>query len=114
MRSDPALQPQHRVTNADLAARLMRMRGSDTITYAALALEFGVRIADLTDALEVLMQHDALAERPLLAARVVSRARPLPARGFFDKARELGFHCDDDAAFHAAQLSALGKSATTP
>ncbi len=114
MRSDPALQPQSRVTTAALAARLKQMRGSDTISYAALARDFGMRIAELTHTLERLMELDVTAGRPLLAARVISRTHPLPARGFFDKARDLGFQFSDDAAFHAAQLTALGKPATTP
>ena len=68
----------------------------------------------LTQALELLMQEDAAAGRPLLAARVVSRSHPLPNRGFFDLARSLGYEVGDEAAFHAAQLAALGKPEAKP
>ena len=68
------------------------------------------RLADLTRALETLMVEDAAAGRPLLAARVVSRTTALPARGFFDHARSLGYRIDDERAFHAAELAALGNT----
>jgi hypothetical protein len=80
------------------------------ITYAALAAAMGLteagRIATLTGALERLMDRDADAEQPFIAAWVVSRATGLPARGFFQKAAALGRYSgaeDGDATWVAAQ-----------
>jgi len=69
-------------------------------------------IHQLTVALEYLMEEDAVASHPLIAALVVSRARGgLPALGFFDCARRVGrFDGDplgpDATAFYAAEFSA--------
>ena len=58
-------------------------------------------------ALERLMEEDAAADRPFIAALAISRARGgLPAPGFFDCARRLGRFAGDpegqDAwSFHA-------------
>jgi hypothetical protein len=41
---------------------------------------------------------------------VISKQGPLPAQGFFDKARDLGFDISDPQAFHSAQVMALRKS----
>jgi hypothetical protein len=60
--------------------------------------------------LEQLMDKDAAAGRPLLAAFAVSKARPgLPARGFFLKAQALGLFSGDPEGrealeFHAQEL----------
>ncbi len=92
---------------AELAAR------RETVTYGALAARLGLdgpgRIARLTGALEDLMEEDAAQGAALRAALVLGRASGhLPARGFFDKARELGlFDGDDPARFHGAHLAAL-------
>jgi len=67
----------------------------------------------VTDALERLMEEDAAADRPFIAALVISKARGgLPAPGFFDCARRLGrFAGDPDGqdtwSFHAAELNAV-------
>ena len=59
------------------------------------------------------MEEDAAADRPFIAALVISKARGgLPARGFFDCARHLGrFAGDPDGqdawSFHAAELNAV-------
>jgi hypothetical protein len=84
------------------------------ISYGDLAARLGLRppqtIHRLTQSLERLMEEDAAAGRPLLAALCTSKARPgLPAPGFFAKARLLGIFSGDpegpDAqAFHAAEL----------
>jgi hypothetical protein len=64
----------------------------------------------VTEALEHLMDEDAAAGRPLLAAFAVSKARSgLPARGFFLKAQALGFFSGDPEGreafeFHAQEL----------
>jgi hypothetical protein len=50
----------------------------------------------LTDALERLMEEDAAAGRPLLAALAASKtSRGLPGPGFFLKARQLGVFSGD-------------------
>lgn len=95
------------------------------ITYQALAKTLGLSppntIHQLTVALECLMEEDAAATRPLIAALVVSKARSgLPAPGFFDCARRVGrFEGDhsgpEESAFYAAEFDAAVKfwSATT-
>ncbi len=84
------------------------------ITYAALAAATGLkdagRIAALTGALERLMSRDAAAERPFIAAWVMSRTTGLPGRGFFQKAAALGRYAgpdDGDAAWVAAERAQL-------
>jgi hypothetical protein len=67
----------------------------------------------VTEALERLMEEDAAADRPFIAALAISKARGgLPAPGFFDCARRLGrFAGDPDgqdaSTFHAAELHAV-------
>jgi hypothetical protein len=67
----------------------------------------------VTESLERLMEEDAAAGRPFIAAIAVSKARGgLPAPGFFDCARRLGrFAGDPDGqdarTFHAAELHAV-------
>ncbi len=69
-------------------------------------------IHQVTEALEQLMAEDAAADRPFIAAKVISKARGgLPAPGFFDCAARLGRFAGDatgpDArVFHAAELNA--------
>src|SRR5689334_1630708 len=99
------------------------------VTYKELADRLALApprtVHRVTEALEQLMDEDAAAGRPLLAALAVSRARPgLPARGFFLKARALGLFSGDPEGrealeFHARELrralrvnSALKKSAS--
>jgi hypothetical protein len=81
-----------------------------TITYAALAQRLGLKppqtIHRLAQALERLMDEDAAAGRPLLAALCIGKARPgLPGPGFFLKARTLGLHSEeaDERAFHTSE-----------
>jgi hypothetical protein len=75
----------------------------DTITYGDLARDLGLRMAELTAALETLMDEDAAQGRPFRAAGLRQRLSPdhLPAPGFFLKAAELGHPTDDPAAFAA-------------
>ena len=87
------------------------------ITYQELAKALQIlpphSIHRVTDALERLMEEDAAADRPFIAALVISKARGgLPAPGFFDCARRLGrFAGDPDGQdawpFHAAELNAV-------
>jgi hypothetical protein len=90
-----------------------------TITYGGLArlLELSPpnTIRQITVGLERLMEEDAEAGRPFIAALVVSKARGgLPAMGFFDCARRLGRFAGDPngveaRSFHAAELNAALK-----
>jgi NFU1 iron-sulfur cluster scaffold homolog, mitochondrial len=96
--------------NDGLAVRLRAYLANrtSTVTYAQAARDMGgISINHLTQALEKMMEEDSVTGHPFLAARVISRTRPLPARGFFDRARALGRAVDDEAAFHAAELAAL-------
>jgi hypothetical protein len=69
-------------------------------------------IHQVTEALQQLMGEDAAADRPFIAAMVISKARGgLPAPGFFDCAARLGRFAGDatglDAwSFHAAEFYA--------
>jgi len=69
-------------------------------------------IHQVAEALEQLMAEDAAADRPFIAAMVISKARGgVPAPGFFDCAARLGRFAGDatglDAwSFHAVELYA--------
>jgi hypothetical protein len=70
-------------------------------------------IHQVTNSLEKLMAEDAAADRPFIAAMVVSKWRSgLPAPGFFDCAARLGRFAGDAAGpearvFHAGEFNAL-------
>ncbi len=70
-------------------------------------------IHQVTEALEQIMAEDAAADRPFIAAMVISKWRGgLPAPGFFDCAARLGRFTGDatgpDArVFHADELNAV-------
>lgn len=96
---------------------LCQIAGQATpITYQALAKALDLSppntILQLTVALECLMQEDAAAAHPLIAALVVSRARGgLPAPGFFECAQCVGRFDGDPSgpeasAFYAAEFNA--------
>ncbi len=96
----------------DVLAACLRAQVSrgGTVTYGALARELGLRMADITAALEVLMAEDAAAGRPFLAAVCEGRlTHGLPARGFYVAAAALGRFPPgtDPAAFAAAERAAL-------
>lgn len=78
-------------------------------SYGALARDLGLRMGELTAALEALMEEDAALGRPFRAVMVSARGSALPARGFFDKAAELGRPATDPAAFVAAERLALSR-----
>ncbi len=85
------------------------------VTYGQVMRDLSApSLNSVTQALEILMDQDMCAGQPFLAALVVSRTRPLPARGFFDHARALGRDVGDEALFHAAELAALGKPHQLP
>jgi hypothetical protein len=87
------------------------------ITYQELAKALQISpphsIHRVTEALERLMEQDAAADRPFIAALAISKTRGgLPGPGFFDCARRLGrFAGDPDGqdarTFHATELNAV-------
>ena len=87
------------------------------ITYQELANALQIlpphSIHRVTEALERLMEEDAAADRPFIAALVISKAcGGLPGPGFFDCARRRGrFAGDPDGqdarTFHATELNAV-------
>jgi hypothetical protein len=70
--------------------------------------------------LDQFMAEDAAADRPFIAAMVISKARGgLPAPGFFDCAARLGRFAGDEMgldawAFHAVELNAAVAFWATP
>jgi hypothetical protein len=92
-----------------LEERLAALAASgDTITYGALARDLGWRVAELTAALERLMETDAATGAPQRAALLEARlANGQPAPGFFLKLAELGIVPDDPAAFIAETRARL-------
>ena len=84
----------------------------ETTTYGDLARDLGLRIADLTRALEALMEEDAARGKPFRAALLCQRLSPdrLPAPGFFLKAAALGHQTSDPASFTNAHRQALLQS----
>ena len=79
------------------------------ITYQALAQQLELSppntIQQLTDALEVLMEQDAQADRPLIAALVVSKATGgRPRQGFFQCAQRIGRFQGDELGPEAASF----------
>ncbi|QBF33956.1 DUF6522 family protein [Thalassococcus sp. S3] len=96
--------------------------GSEPLTYRALARAIGLwapgSVRKITKALEATMRDDARANRPFLAARVVSRAgQGLPGQGFFDLARSLSRgpeESESDRDFHMRELQRLEEQRTVP
>ncbi len=108
----------------DLAARVRaHLEGlseeDGPLTYGGLARALGLwapgSIRKVTRALEVTMREDAEAEKPFIAARVVSKGQAgLPGEGFFALARALarGPRPGESAqAFHARELRRLSETA---
>jgi hypothetical protein len=96
-----------------LKARLENLAAlGQTITYGDLARELALptpAIQTLTIMLENLMEQDAAADRPFLAAVLEGRLGDgMPSLGFFEKAAELDANMTSDpAAFVADQRAAL-------
>lgn len=88
-----------------------------TVTYQEVVEALGVgpppRIHRLAQALEALMDEDAAAGRPFIAAVVVSKTgRGIPAPGFFAHARALGRYQGPEsgaaaADYHRRELESL-------
>jgi hypothetical protein len=82
-------------------------RSAQPVTYQALAKALKLTppntIYQLTVALEELIQEDAIAVRPLIAALVISKSRGgLPAPGFFECAKRVGRFDGDPSGPEAA------------
>jgi hypothetical protein len=100
------------LNSASLETRLAALAAAgETIAYGQLARDLGLRMADLTAALEALMEEDAATGKPLRAALLRQRLSPdgLPAPGFFQKAASLGHDITDPASFVADQRRALAR-----
>ncbi|EDZ41546.1 MAG: hypothetical protein HOH68_01565 [Rhodobacteraceae bacterium] len=79
-----------------------------SVTYRVLAQQLDLEppntIQQVTRALEQLMQEDAAADHPLIAALVVSKAAGgIPRQGFFECAQRIG--CFQGDAFGAEAIS---------
>ncbi|MFO7647323.1 hypothetical protein [Halomonas campaniensis] len=83
------------------------------ITYQQAAEALGLTpprtIQRVALALETLMREDVAADRPLIAALVVSRRGDLPREGFFALAVELGRLPDDPSRHEAAYRQELAR-----
>lgn len=96
-------------------ARLTELAAlGQTISYGELARELGIpapSIATLTDILETLMEQDAAAGRPFLAAVMAGRLGDgMPSLGFFEKAADLdAVLTSDPAGFVREQRTKLHK-----
>jgi hypothetical protein len=97
--------------------RIARRRVPITYQKLAKALQLSPpnTIHQLTAALEQLMEEDAAAGRPLIAALVISKVRDgLPAPGFFDCARRVAQYAGtadgpEAWAFHASAFNSAVK-----
>ena len=79
-----------------------------TVTYGTLARDLGLRMAEVTAGLEVLMERDAAVGQPLRAALCEGKlSQGLPAQGFFLKCAELGLDVGDPVAFVTQQRAQL-------
>ncbi len=79
-----------------------------TVTYGALARELGLRMGELTAALDAGMAADHAAGRPFRASICAARLGDgLPARGYFDLLAKLGVAVGDKGTFVRAQRLAL-------
>ena len=83
------------------------------ITYRQAAEALGLSpprtIQRVAQALETLMREAVAADRPMIAALVVSRRGDLPRQGFFDLAVALGRFPADPAEHEAAYRQELGR-----
>ncbi len=103
------------MTRLEQALATLAVAG-ETVTYGELARDLGLRIADLTARLEMLMEEDAALRKPFRAALLRQRLSPdhLPAPGFFQKAAALGRPTNDPAAFTRTERLALHLSPNIP
>ncbi len=122
---EPPVTPDPAQLRARLRANLRMVAALQaTVTYheAARSIELTPPhvIHSVTQLLETLMEEDAAAGHPFIAAMVVSRARDgLPALGFFEAATRLGRFDGDPwsaeaMAWHAAELALAHAFHATP
>lgn len=74
---------------------------------AAMQLSPPGTIRQVTEALEIMMREDIAAERPMMAALVISRRGDLPGPGFFELAVALGRFPEDPALYRMAYREEL-------
>jgi hypothetical protein len=86
-----AVQAEIRINYLPLAKSLKLFSGSKQIGAA----------------LGSIMEEDHTAGRPLTCALVVSSTTGMPGRGFFEKARSLGYQFTDETIFWQDQCQAL-------
>ena len=113
----PRLRPTRNRISQTACARISKGWTTDKtpITYGTLARALGLwlpgSVRRVTRALEITMREDAAADRPFIAARVVSRGGDgLPGRGFFDLAQSLSRgpgSGESDRDFHARETARL-------
>jgi hypothetical protein len=100
-----------------LEARLAALAAAgETTHYGALARDLGLRMGELTFALERLMEDDARAGRPFRAALLQQRLAPdgLPAPGFYQAAARLGRPGVDALADRRALFAAARPATSAP
>ncbi|MFY0989754.1 hypothetical protein [Halomonas sp. C05BenzN] len=106
--ADPALAPRLRTLLEQLPDAAV------PITYQQAAEALGLTpprtIQRVALALETLMREDVAADRPLIAALVVSRRGDLPRPGFFELAVELGRLPPDPARHEACYREELARA----
>jgi len=114
----PETSAEHtRITAKRLRSHLEELAGQRVpIAYRELAKALRLSpprtIHQVTQALERVMQEDAAASRPFIAALAISRARGgRPASGFFDRARQLRRFAGDD---EGPEASAYHSKSSTP
>ena len=80
------------------------------VNYLPLAKSLKIFSANkqIVQALMTLMEEDHKVGRPFICALVVNSTSGLPGKGFFDKAKDLGYQFIDDRLFWKTQCNALG------
>jgi len=77
------------------------------IRYQDLCKSTELFTAALVAVLNALMEDDHRGKRPLTSSLVVSSAKGFPGKGYFEKARALGYDFEDDLEFWHSQCAAL-------
>lgn len=119
MSVNTAMGPEHALAQRVRTYLRQNAQAAVPVTYQALAKVMELSppntIHQLTRALETLTLEDASADRPLIAAFVISKARGgLPAPGFFECAQRVGRFDGDPSGpeaevFYAAEFDAAVK-----
>lgn len=80
------------------------------VNYVPLAKALGLFSGSgvLSSILGEIMEEDHAQGGPLTCSVVIGSRSGLPGKGFFEKARQLGYQVTDEQAFWKAQTQALG------